>query len=101
MASGHGYGPYTNGCRCDVCRQAKADYQREKRHAAAAVSEGMPRLDRTDLLGTADGRFVAPFVTHGTAHAYKDNGCRCLPCTDAATEKRAREYEAARDRGAS
>lgn len=30
----HGYGGYTNGCRCATCRQAKADYTREARMRA-------------------------------------------------------------------
>jgi hypothetical protein len=30
----HGYGPYTRGCRCRVCKDAKAAYCRNRRAAA-------------------------------------------------------------------
>jgi hypothetical protein len=61
----HGYGGYTNGCRCQVCRDAKADYMRERR-AAAFTSTG-PVTD----------------VTHGTRFAYEERGCRCEKCVTA------------------
>jgi hypothetical protein len=65
----HGYGPYTRGCRCGVCRQAKADYSRRRRAAAKETAE--PGV-------TAAGGF-----THGTRHGYDEHGCRCGPCTEA------------------
>lgn len=89
--SGHGYTAYTrkkDPCRCEVCRAAKAAYQREKR--AAAAKPDLPRLNRFRV--GEYPRPVAQGVTHGTAHAYNDNGCRCLACTEAANAKRLREY---------
>lgn len=65
----HGYGGYTNGCRCDVCTSAKAKYMRERRASARAS---------TALL--VEG------ITHGTQFGYEEKGCRCLPCTDASNK---------------
>lgn len=90
--SDHGYAAYSHGCRCDTCRTAKADYMRAKRAQAKHV--GLVRLNLRKV-----GEYPRPTVagvTHGTAHAYKDNGCRCLPCTEAARVKREAERQAAR-----
>lgn len=67
----HGYGPYTRGCRCDVCRAAKADYMRRKRAVAAEWR----------ALAEADGwgRHFVPGITHGYA-GYQDWHCRCAVC---------------------
>ncbi len=62
----HGYGPYTKGCRCDVCREAKRQQQQRLR----------ARRDLTNL-------------THGKQSTY-DNGCRCDLCREA---KRAADRE--------
>lgn len=72
--STHGYGAYTRGCRCDVCRDAKADYMRERRAGARRAAHDHGPFH------TATG------ITHGTRHGYEEHGCRCLPCTDARVE---------------
>lgn len=58
----HGYGAYTNGCRCEVCRRAKAAYMRLKRAA--------------EPTGHVEG------ITHGYA-GYQDYKCRCDICRTA------------------
>lgn len=60
----HGYNAYANGCRCDVCRAAKADYMREKRATARA-------------LRAADD--AVPYLHHGIS-GYQDSHCRCHVC---------------------
>jgi hypothetical protein len=62
----HGYNRYSNGCRCETCRAAKAAYIGERRRAATARA--------------APGR-VVPGIKHGTRRGYKELGCRCEPCT--------------------
>ena len=64
----HGYNAYAHGCRCQVCRDARAAYSRNQRAQAAAQA--------------APGRAVAG-AKHGTRRAYKDHGCRCDVCTAA------------------
>ena len=64
----HGYGGYTNGCRCRICADAKAARMRERR-AAAYVTDSGPVTD--------------PTVTHGTRFAYEERGCRCETCVTA------------------
>jgi hypothetical protein len=61
----HGYVAYTRGCHCDVCRRAKADYQRDRR-AAARASAADKSEDRT--------------FKHGTRSGYEERGCRCWAC---------------------
>jgi hypothetical protein len=63
----HGYGGYSNGCRCEVCRAAKADYMGRRRAAAFVNTDPGP----------------VPGVTHGTRFAYEERGCRCGPCVTA------------------
>ena len=90
----HGYNAYTHGCRCEVCRAAKAAYMREKRAQAKHV--GLVRLNLRK-----PGEYPRPTVagiTHGTPHGYNDNGCRCLDCTLAATAKRTAEFDRQRQR---
>lgn len=66
----HGYGRYSNGCRCVVCRSAKAAYMREKRAAAAK---------RRVLAESAGDRYVAVGIRHGLS-GYRDSSCRCDVC---------------------
>ena len=61
----HGYGGYTSGCRCDTCRDAKADYMAGRRASASLRAAAV-----------AD-----PQLRHGTRHAYEERGCRCDECT--------------------
>lgn len=63
----HGYDGYTNhGCRCDICRDANAQYHWDLRHFKAERLEKDPTL--------------AP---HGINNTYANWRCRCRPCTDA------------------
>lgn len=80
-ADEHGYNAYSHGCRCSVCRAAKADYMREKRRAARRYAG--PGV-------TARGRYVAPIENHGTTAGYVEHKCRCPECTavEAAREQR-------------
>jgi hypothetical protein len=64
----HGYVPYTHGCRCQVCKDAKAAYQRDL---------------RADATRNAQPGVMAAGGKHGTRAAYKDRGCRCDQCTAA------------------
>jgi hypothetical protein len=68
----HGYSGYTNGCRCDTCRAAKATYMRTRRAQARALAAATARL-------TGRPRH-APGVTHATSYAYFEKGCRCPAC---------------------
>lgn len=73
--SAHGYNQYANGCRCEVCREAKRDYERKSRKRRAA------NLSR---------------VNHGKRSTY-DAGCRCDQCYMARMEAYYRlpsEYQA-------
>lgn len=88
----HGYVAYTKGCRCGVCRSAKAEYMRERR-AAARVSAHANTLSSTGKRGSRHNirevgayRNVAPIKRHGTRYGYEEAGCRCYECTDARTE---------------
>lgn len=69
----HGYGGYSNGCRCGTCRTAKAAYIRDKR-AKARAHVGKPVGEK--------GRAHVPGIKHGIA-GYKDHLCRCEVCTEA------------------
>jgi hypothetical protein len=66
--SDHGYGSYSHGCRCQVCKDARAAYSRNQR--AEAARRARP------------GQSVEG-VKHGTRRAYKDRGCRCEQCVTA------------------
>lgn len=61
----HGYGPYTRGCRCAVCVEAKRIYQAKLRERARAAVE------------------VPDHVRHGSVATYVDYRCRCDACTAA------------------
>lgn len=68
----HGYGGYSAGCRCDVCRTAKRLYMRDKRAKATARRKQAEGLT-----------FIAVGITHGTYAGYTDAQCRCHMCKDA------------------
>ena len=65
MSENHGYGPYTNGCRCEICRKAKAAYSARARAAGRENARA--------------GRYPSG-VTHGSRSAYEERGCRCEKC---------------------
>lgn len=75
--SDHGYVPYTRGCRCEVCRNAKSTYMRAKRRRARRVRESV------------GGRLFVEHIRHGTA-GYKDHSCRCEVCRAAKSAEDAR-----------
>lgn len=77
MTAEHGYGPYSNGCRCDTCRAAKADYMRTKRARAAAL-----RIAVEIATGGRIRYYAGDHFQHGLA-GYQDLGCRCPTCTAA------------------
>lgn len=98
MSAEHGYSPYTHGCRCQVCRDAKADYQRARRRTAletarAATDTSCRGADRTGKV-----RHIVPTAKHGSAASYVELGCRCWDCTDAISAKRAAESRRQRAR---
>lgn len=70
MTPAHGYNAYTHGCRCDVCRRAKADYMREERRRGREFAQSL------DVRAFVDG------IKHGR-HGYEVKGCRCQVCTSA------------------
>jgi hypothetical protein len=35
----HGYGGYSHGCRCDICREAKREYRRSRQPSADLCQE--------------------------------------------------------------
>ena len=71
MTDNHGYSAYSHGCRCDVCREAKRDYIRERRRGGLELA-----LER-GRLGTP--RAAGP-IRHGSQYAYYERGCRCTEC---------------------
>lgn len=87
----HGYNAYTHGCRCDICRKAKADYMRERRAKARAQAQMHTRSSTGKHPGrhTAQApgayRHVASIPNHGTRYGYEEAGCRCVECTAART----------------
>ena len=89
--SEHGYVAYTKGCRCDICRGAKADYMRERRALARTVAQRHTvsstgkRSSRQNARTPGATRHVAPIARHGTRYGYEEAGCRCFDCTDART----------------
>lgn len=83
-ASSHGYGRYTHGCRCEVCRQAKSDYMRDRRAAARRRAQTVRALN--DELPPHRRSFMPiPGITHGKA-GYEEQGCRCVECVGARSE---------------
>lgn len=65
----HGYGCYTNGCRCEVCRAAKAEYIRARRATARQRMREVADLGLLHVEGITHGRF-----------GYEERGCRCVTC---------------------
>lgn len=89
----HGYGPYTRGCRCDVCREAKRVYQAQRRASGAeptrAGEQPLPAWNQRTYNGVSRvgvARVRLSDVTHGTTTGYR-RGCRCWDCTDAASTR--------------
>jgi hypothetical protein len=66
----HGYGPYTQGCRCGVCREAKRVYTRQQRAYWSTLRRLAERSGR---------RHVVSGVTHGYS-GYQNFHCRCVTC---------------------
>lgn len=73
MSESHGYVPYTHGCRCEICRRAKAAYVRNRRGAARVLANKVGNGLSTD------GRHVVAGITHGR-FGYEERGCRCDVC---------------------
>lgn len=96
MIAVHGYSAYTNGCRCDGCRSAKADYMRERRAKARELahkhtkSPDGSRPNRWTAFDVGAERHIASVTRHGTRYAYEERGCRCRDCTDARSESDSR-----------
>lgn len=83
----HGYGAYSNGCRCHVCREAKRLRQIALRDPWRALYQA--HKDQYDY-----PYIVEANVTHGYA-AYVNFFCRCQVCTAAKAQssQRARELK--------
>lgn len=62
---------YSRGCRCDDCKKAVAEYQRNLRGT---------RWDK-----------ATPAHAHGTVNGYKNYSCRCDLCKAAVAEVSRRE----------
>lgn len=77
MTAPHGYGRYTRGCRCDVCRFAKAAYMRAKRVTG--------KRKRQLAQANGEGYHFVPGITHGIS-GYSDSSCRCPECCSAKRE---------------
>lgn len=82
-ADAHGYSGYTRGCKCPVCRAAKASYMRTRRAAARARSTAHTRASGI--------RYVAQTESHGTRYAFDELGCRCASCTPVGNAARRRQ----------
>lgn len=67
----HGYVPYTRGCRCGICKAAKAKYMRDLRQG---------RREQARPNQYVNG------ITHGYA-GYQEHMCRCEICTAAKTRQ--------------
>lgn len=81
----HGYNRYTYGCRCEVCRDAKAAYVRASRERRRRAL----RLVRQ----VGAGRNYVAGITHGYA-GYQDYACRCDVCMAARRERDVKYYRA-------
>jgi hypothetical protein len=67
---------YGYGCRCDLCRDARAQYQRRRRERID-LAKGKP-WTREDPVRPKK----RPERRHGTTHMY-GRGCRCNDCIEA------------------
>lgn len=89
----HGYIRYTRGCRCEVCRAAKADYMRARRAEARGQAQVHTFWAKQGgAWGDGAIRHVANVANHGTRFAYEERGCRCLECSRARATSDARVY---------
>lgn len=88
MTEAHGYVPYTRGCRCDVCREAKADYMRARRKAA--------REEANRFREQGMRRIVIDNITHGR-YGYEECGCRCGVCLQARADGERKRYDRTRN----
>lgn len=59
---------YQSGCRCEDCKAANADFQKQYRSGQRS--------------GRSYAREPAP-IKHGTRNAYVHRGCRCDDCSEA------------------
>lgn len=76
---------YTNmGCRCELCRGARARYRKEERMRKVAL-----------LKFRADGDGAGQTMKHGKAWNYTSGACLCRLCRGAASEA-SRAYKKAR-----
>lgn len=69
MDGRHDYGPYSRGCRCEVCRAAKAERMRKLRAGRRAAQ-----------MAFVGGRNHVEGITHGYS-GYQNCLCRCEVCT--------------------
>jgi len=75
----HGYGPYSNGCRCDTCRDAarvRRHEQREQHRLALREARANGKVN------IVDG------ITHGIS-GWSNFMCRCVVCSEAKREESA------------
>lgn len=88
--SEHGFTRYGRGCRCEVCRAAKADYTRTRREATRQLR----------LAAEAEGRtYVVEGISHGLS-GYKNFNCRCFTCRLSNAEQSARRRNRQPEKGA-
>jgi hypothetical protein len=83
---------YANfGCRCDLCKSAMAEYQKERREVPC-VECGRPRWSRANGTGLCEECWIEQArrpITHGTQSGYK-KGCRCDECRAVSNAARSR-----------
>ena len=74
------YGNY--GCRCDECRTAASEYQRER--CAGPCKGGCGRTvwakHRSGFCSWCSKDDVRKPLVHGTSNGYLKKGCRCAEC---------------------
>lgn len=69
----HGYGPYGNGCRCDVCKEANRKRRAEHRRP---WQERLKAAKVAGIVNVVDG------IKHGIG-GYCNFCCRCDVCVGA------------------
>jgi hypothetical protein len=67
MSRTHGRSGYEGGCRCDICKDAKAA------HSKVQLVKRIVNVPLADL-------------KHGSYSTYQNYACRCVPCCAANTE---------------